>query len=133
MEDIIFSNIDLTFNLYNVHNSITDTSNNVGIIHYDKTTIITHPHLLNNTITHANGRRVFFNEVVNFSVTYPSISNIVLYDHTANHGTFAGGYTKEAVLYNNHYYGSNNDSGPKQNWTTLNAAFIGAINISKKG
>ena len=123
INEIIFDNCTLTFNANNIFNTITDFTNSIGPIHYDKTTL-EHVHILNNSITHTNGKRVFFNSNVNFSVTYPVISDIVTYSHTQNHTT--GNYVKESILYNNAYFGSNNDIGPKKNFTTLsNTAFTG--------
>ena len=57
---------------------------------------------------------------IDYNSTYPSLSNIITLDNSANYST--GNYNKESILFDGFYYGSNTLS-IKKNWTSLMNAY----------
>ena len=132
-EDIILTSSVLygllTFNLvaFNVDSS-QSLVHNKSYIHYDMSNE-SHPHILNNNIS-TYGERVFFNESVDFSSTYPSLSNLSILDNSANFSS--GNYLKESFLFDGFYYGSNT-SNIKKDWTTLLSSYNGTLRYDYLG
>ena len=105
----------LTFNLtaFNVDSNQSLIHTN-SYIHYDMSNE-SHPHILNNN-TSTYGERIFFNQLVDFNSSYPTLSNISILDNSSNFST--GNYQKECLLFDGFYYGSNTPN-IKKDWTTL--------------
>ncbi len=123
----LLSNIDITMCGYNLIN--THSSNiSIGPIHFDSNSL-NHPHILNPDSNNMYGIRLFAD--TSNILTYPSISNMSIYNNSSNIGI--SNYKKEAILYNGDYYGENTVIW-KKNWITIdsnsyNYSTIGTSNM----
>ena len=114
---VLFS--PLTFNLTASNiNSDQTIIHNKNYIQYDLSNE-SHHHILNNN-TNVYGERIFFNENIDYDLSYPSLANIIPLDNSANYSI--DNYNKESILFDGFYCGSNTLS-IKKNWTLLMEAY----------